>query len=118
MTLILDDDKHVVLNEGDVVVQRATIHGWKNEGTDWARMFFVMLRKSLLSIDRNPILIFVQLHKSLRSETRSLKRNSDNKIRIDCDKNCTIVTVHLTRKRRIHISVCEPDRVERCAYLK
>lgn len=48
MTLILDDDKHVVLNEGDVVVQRATIHGWKNEGTEWARMFFVMLRKFVL----------------------------------------------------------------------
>ena len=47
MTLILEDDKRVVLKEGDIVVQRATLHGWKNEGQEWARMFFIMLRKSI-----------------------------------------------------------------------
>lgn len=49
LTLILDDDKRAVLNAGDVIVQRGTIHGWVNEGTEWARVFFVLLRKSRVS---------------------------------------------------------------------
>ncbi|KAH8111895.1 RmlC-like cupin domain-containing protein [Phellopilus nigrolimitatus] len=42
LTLLLDDDKRVVLKPGDVVVQRGTIHGWINEGTEWTRMYFIM----------------------------------------------------------------------------
>lgn len=46
VTLILDDDKRVKLNAGDVIVQRGTIHGWYNESDEWAHMYFVMIRES------------------------------------------------------------------------
>ncbi|KAH8111894.1 hypothetical protein DFH11DRAFT_1729021 [Phellopilus nigrolimitatus] len=42
LTLLLDDDKRVVLKPGDVVIQRGTIHGWINEGTEWARMYAIV----------------------------------------------------------------------------
>lgn len=45
LTVILDDNERVKLNAGDVLIQRGTIHGWHNEGTEWARVFAVMLRK-------------------------------------------------------------------------
>ncbi|KAL5533591.1 hypothetical protein ACEPAG_51 [Sanghuangporus baumii] len=44
MTLILDDEKHVVMRPGDVIIQRGTIHAWYNEGTEWTRMHFIILR--------------------------------------------------------------------------
>lgn len=31
------------MSEGDVYVQRGTIHEWINESDDWVRMFFVMV---------------------------------------------------------------------------
>lgn len=39
----LDDGERRVINEGDVIVQRGTIHSWKNESSEWNRIFFVML---------------------------------------------------------------------------
>jgi len=41
----LDSGEVKVLNRGDVCVQRATNHAWKNvtEGDGWARMMFVLL---------------------------------------------------------------------------
>ncbi|KAL5519597.1 hypothetical protein ACEPAH_1280 [Sanghuangporus vaninii] len=44
MTLILDDEKRVVMHPGDVIIQRGTIHAWHNEGTEWTRMHFIILR--------------------------------------------------------------------------
>jgi len=41
--LVLDDGKEVFLKPHDVVVQRGTIHAWKNVGTEVARMFCVVL---------------------------------------------------------------------------
>lgn len=46
--MILDDDKRVTLKAGDIFVQRGTIHGWHNEGTEWVRMYCVMLRKCII----------------------------------------------------------------------
>ena len=46
ITLILDDNKRVVLHPGDVIVQRGTIHAWKNEGTEWTKVYFIVFRKS------------------------------------------------------------------------
>jgi quercetin dioxygenase-like cupin family protein len=41
--LILDDGKRQLLQRGDVAVQRATMHAWKNpSGTEWTRMLFVL----------------------------------------------------------------------------
>ena len=43
LELILDDGVKKILKRGDVAVQRATIHGWRNTSkTEWARMFFVL----------------------------------------------------------------------------
>lgn len=42
--LILDDGLEVTLSEGDSVVQRATMHGWKNESsTQTCRIAFIIL---------------------------------------------------------------------------
>jgi quercetin dioxygenase-like cupin family protein len=47
ITCILDNDEHVTLHAGDVIVQRGTIHGWQNETDEWTRVYFVMLRALL-----------------------------------------------------------------------
>jgi hypothetical protein len=40
---VLDDGEECVLNRGDVMVQRATIHAWRNDSkTAWARMIFCL----------------------------------------------------------------------------
>jgi len=41
--LQLDDGKKVTLNEGDVVCQRGTSHCWRNESSEWSRIYFVLL---------------------------------------------------------------------------
>ena len=41
--LELDDGRSVLLHSGDVVVQRGTIHAWRNPGAMPARMAFVLL---------------------------------------------------------------------------
>ncbi|KAJ7649541.1 hypothetical protein DFH06DRAFT_1331904 [Mycena polygramma] len=52
VVLELDDGKRVKVNEGDTVVQRGTIHAWKNESTtDWARIFFITLGAKPVEID-------------------------------------------------------------------
>lgn len=41
--MILDDDSRSVLRRGDVAVQRATIHAWRNPSeTEWTRMLFIL----------------------------------------------------------------------------
>lgn len=41
--MVLDSGETRTLRRGDVAVQRATMHGWKNPSeTEWARMFFVL----------------------------------------------------------------------------
>ena len=41
--MILDNGVSKILRRGEVAVQRATNHGWKNTSkTEWARMFFVL----------------------------------------------------------------------------
>ncbi|KAI9877884.1 MAG: hypothetical protein M1830_002513 [Pleopsidium flavum] len=42
--LLLDGGEKRVLGAGDVVVQRATMHAWRNPSeTEWARMMFVLV---------------------------------------------------------------------------
>ncbi|KAE8364516.1 hypothetical protein BDV27DRAFT_172281 [Aspergillus caelatus] len=43
VVLSLDDGSKVTLNEGDVVVQRATMHGWSNITDQWARIYGMMV---------------------------------------------------------------------------
>jgi quercetin dioxygenase-like cupin family protein len=40
--MILDSGEVQVLKRGDIVVQRATLHQWRNSGTEWVRMAFVL----------------------------------------------------------------------------
>jgi quercetin dioxygenase-like cupin family protein len=48
VTLILDDEKEVTLREGDIIVQRGTVHAWRNASeTEWARVVFVVLGEPL-----------------------------------------------------------------------
>ncbi|KAM0549856.1 hypothetical protein ACHAPJ_009298 [Fusarium lateritium] len=45
--LILDSGDKRVLKRGDVCVQRATMHAWRNTSdTEWARMLYVLLPSS------------------------------------------------------------------------
>ncbi|KAJ7088200.1 hypothetical protein C8R43DRAFT_1050810 [Mycena crocata] len=43
VVLELEDGKRVTLKEGDTVVQRGTMHQWRNETTEWARVYFIGL---------------------------------------------------------------------------
>ncbi|KAJ5688534.1 Cupin 2 conserved barrel [Penicillium macrosclerotiorum] len=41
--MVLEDGDPVLMQRGDVAVQRATMHGWRNpSATEWARMVFVL----------------------------------------------------------------------------
>lgn len=41
--MVLDSGEVTVLERGDVAVQRATMHGWRNlSATEWARMLFFL----------------------------------------------------------------------------
>lgn len=40
---VLDSGEEYVMRRGDVTVQRATMHAWRNKsGTEWARMIFAL----------------------------------------------------------------------------
>ncbi|KAJ6569347.1 hypothetical protein B0H19DRAFT_1373544 [Mycena capillaripes] len=43
MVLELDDGERITLNEGDTIIQRGTMHAWRNETAEWARIYFVVL---------------------------------------------------------------------------
>ncbi|KUJ15985.1 uncharacterized protein LY89DRAFT_100754 [Mollisia scopiformis] len=45
LELLLDSGETRIMNRGDVCVQRATMHAWKNvtENGGWARMIFVLI---------------------------------------------------------------------------
>lgn len=41
--MVLEEGEPVLMQRGDVAVQRATMHGWRNTSeTEWARMVFVL----------------------------------------------------------------------------
>ncbi|KAJ6620145.1 cupin 2 conserved barrel domain protein [Mycena sp. CBHHK59/15] len=50
--LELIDGERVTLNEGDVIVQRGTMHAWRNKSsTEWARIYFVVLSANPVEIN-------------------------------------------------------------------
>jgi len=52
LTLILDDGKITTLKPGDVVVQRGTSHGWRNNSIDeWVRIYFIGLGSKPININ-------------------------------------------------------------------
>lgn len=43
ITSVLDSGEETVMHRGDVMVQRATMHSWRNDSkTEWARMIFCL----------------------------------------------------------------------------
>ncbi|KAJ7139254.1 hypothetical protein C8R44DRAFT_693698 [Mycena epipterygia] len=51
IVLELDDGERITLNEGDTIVQRGTMHAWRNESTEWARIYFVVLGAKPIEIN-------------------------------------------------------------------
>ncbi|KAJ7649512.1 hypothetical protein DFH06DRAFT_554715 [Mycena polygramma] len=51
VVLELEDGERVTLNEGDTIVQRATMHCWRNETKEWARMYFVAVAAKPVTIN-------------------------------------------------------------------
>ncbi|KAM0194342.1 hypothetical protein ACHAPQ_008706 [Fusarium lateritium] len=41
--LILDDGSKTQVNEGEVVVQQGTMHGWENATDEWVRLLVILL---------------------------------------------------------------------------
>ena len=48
--MILDSGDKVLLERGDVCVQRGTIHQWRNPGPGWNRMLFVLMDAQPLEV--------------------------------------------------------------------
>ena len=47
----LDSGETVTVNAGDVVIQRGTMHGWKNPSEDkWAKIMFVVVDSAPVTI--------------------------------------------------------------------
>ena len=52
MEMSLDSGETSLMQRGDVAVQRATMHGWRNPSTtEWARMLFVLQECQAVVID-------------------------------------------------------------------
>lgn len=50
--MLLDDGSKTVLRRGDIAVQRATMHAWRNPSqTNWARMVFLLQDVKPLVVD-------------------------------------------------------------------
>lgn len=43
VVLTLDDGSRTAVNEGDLVVQQATMHGWDNDSDAWARILCCLM---------------------------------------------------------------------------
>ncbi|KAI9667673.1 MAG: hypothetical protein M1821_000490 [Bathelium mastoideum] len=51
LELTLDSGEQRIMNRGDVCVQRATNHAWRNTSeTEWARMMFVLLQSEAAEV--------------------------------------------------------------------
>ena len=53
--LELDDQQVVKLTQGDVVIQRGTIHAWENKTNEFARMIFVLVDAKLFEVNGVPL---------------------------------------------------------------
>ena len=70
--LVLDSGETRVLNRGDVCVQRATAHAWRNvtPGDEWARMMFVLVTSEEPEVNGK------KLGEELADMPESVKRNA------------------------------------------
>ena len=54
--LLLDDGSATLIGQGGIVVQRGTIHSWRNPSADTtARMIFVLLDATPVTVDGEPL---------------------------------------------------------------
>lgn len=54
--LILDDDAVTLVEAGEIIIQRGTIHGWRNPSADTtARVAFVLLDARAATVDGVPL---------------------------------------------------------------
>ncbi|KAK5319643.1 hypothetical protein LTR20_007950 [Exophiala xenobiotica] len=51
MQIILDDGMETTLNEGDVYVQKATLHSWKNVTADYCRFMTVVIPSEAVKVE-------------------------------------------------------------------
>lgn len=52
---LLDSGETRTLSEGDVLIQRGTMHQWINHSASWARMLYVLLDAEEVEIDGQPL---------------------------------------------------------------
>lgn len=50
VVMVLDDGVETVCKKHDIIVQRGTIHAWKNVGKETVRMFFMLTPSEKLKI--------------------------------------------------------------------
>jgi len=73
--LILDGGETRLMKVGDVVVQRATMHAWRNPSeTEWARMMFVLIECEKLIVGGK------EMGQDLGSKEKELTQISGNKL--------------------------------------
>ncbi|KAH8690797.1 cupin domain-containing protein [Talaromyces proteolyticus] len=48
--MVLDDGSETLMKQGDIAIQRGTIHAWKNVGTEPVRMLFVLIGSNPINI--------------------------------------------------------------------
>jgi quercetin dioxygenase-like cupin family protein len=54
--LITDDGKETRLTRpGDTIVQRGTVHGWKNPGPGWTRFVSILVDAEPAVVDGEPL---------------------------------------------------------------
>ena len=64
--LVLDNDAVTLVEAGEIVIQRGTIHAWRNPSSDTiARMMFVLLDAKPVTVDGNPL---PDIHPRARAE--------------------------------------------------
>jgi len=71
--LILDSGETRIMNRGDICVQRATSHAWRNVTKDngWVRMMFVLLSSEKVVVDGK------ELGEDLGAMPRNVPRNDN-----------------------------------------
>ena len=77
IVLELDDGKRVTLKEGDTIVQRGTIHAWRNESTEWARIYFIVLGEAFFAITVLQPKRIAQTPAQSMWEAKSFQRNGE-----------------------------------------
>jgi hypothetical protein len=54
--MIMEDgvERHIV-NSGDIVIQRGTMHAWRNPGKEWARWITVLIAAEPAIVNGKPL---------------------------------------------------------------